>query len=334
MHQLKTLLRIPRRYIKRFNRISSPSKLAVVLFLFASLVVGVYLVRTFRVYFSSAATAQLLFSPSSVTMPPNASAGVTVNSGAARITFARVELTFDRTKVNLSDEIQVNGPLKAVIGKTSRSAANSSGRIVVVVALCNTVDIPCSPAPTAPSGSFELFRVPLTAVGSQTGQTDLRYDTGGMQIVDNAQTNVTFSSVQNLTINFGGGGSTPTRSTTPTRVVTPTRSPGTTSTPTRRLTTTPTRSSSGTASPTRRPPTDRPEPTDEPQTTPTQGPSLLLGDINENGCIDIADYVILSANFGKSVNDQSADPRADVNGDGSINILDYSYIFEGFGECI
>lgn len=60
----------------------------------------------------------------------------------------------------------------------------------------------------------------------------------------------------------------------------------------------------------------------------------LLGDINEDGVVDIVDYTILFANFGKSAGTSGVDIRADINNDGKINILDYTYVFENFGKTI
>jgi hypothetical protein len=58
---------------------------------------------------------------------------------------------------------------------------------------------------------------------------------------------------------------------------------------------------------------------------------LLLGDINEDGKVDILDYVILFENYGKS---PIPDPRADINKDGKVDILDYVILFENFGRTI
>lgn len=56
---------------------------------------------------------------------------------------------------------------------------------------------------------------------------------------------------------------------------------------------------------------------------PTQAP--LLGDINGDGIVDIFDYNILIADFGRS------NSPADINGNGSVDIFDYNILIENFG---
>jgi hypothetical protein len=57
----------------------------------------------------------------------------------------------------------------------------------------------------------------------------------------------------------------------------------------------------------------------------------LFGDINEDGKVDILDYVVLFENF---ENVQISDPKADLNRDGKVNILDYVILFENFGKQV
>jgi hypothetical protein len=427
-------------FFKKFKRYPAHKKLALILVLVLALPLTVYLVRTFTLYLSRAANAELLFTSTRISLPPNASPGVVVNTGSAQIAFARVELTFDQTKVNLSDEIQMTGPLQVVIGKTSRANANSTGKVVVVMALCNGIDIPCAPssgAPTAPSGTFELFKVPLTAVTTQSGETTLQYDTATMQLVDTNQTNVTLGNPQTLAIGLNGSTSSPTGSQAtsaptaqPTGNATPTPAGTGQSDTTLRLTvpkftfstneTFPVYVQTSTATNTvigadldiRFDPAKlrlndivpgnfftNPDTTNKvvdntngvgkitvatpPGTSGrtgignmaqltftaigqgattiafgdgnlvaatgingvnaikykfdvdiTVGSSGILGDINRDGCVDIVDYVILFANFGKNISDSTADDRADINNDGRINVLDYTYIFENFSLCV
>jgi hypothetical protein len=428
-----------RRFRKRFSTYSSYKKVVFVIVLLLALPLAVYLLRTFTLYLSHAASAQLSFSPSTISLPPNANVGVVVNSGSAEIAFARVDITFDSSKMNLTDEINITGPLKAVIGKTSKATANSTGKVTVVVALCNAIDIPCSPAPTAPTGTFELFKLPLTATTSQSGQATLSYDVTTSQLVDSAQSNVSLNGT-NATINLNQTGSTATPGATNTPTTQPTS--GTTITVTPKPTSTNSQATT-TLSLTAAKTTVKngqsvavnvgintnsndvigadldisfdktkmqvldvkagsffatPDVSNKVLDNTTghakvtvnippsgaakrgtgtiaivtfkalaEGPTRvdfgdgnlvaalnmnglsalnsttglgltvvagLLGDINEDGTVDIVDYTILFANFGKNATDTGADARADINNDGKINILDYTYVFENFGKSI
>lgn len=67
-----------------------------------------------------------------------------------------------------------------------------------------------------------------------------------------------------------------------------------------------------------------------PLSTPTPTPSAtpsIPGDINLSGHVDILDYNILIAEFGKT----SPSP-ADINGDGKVDIYDYNILVANFGK--
>jgi hypothetical protein len=448
-HEAHSVSRKLRRFEKRFGNYPAHKKVLFVLVLVLALPLAVYLLRTFTLYLSRAASAQLSFSPSTISLPPNANLGVVVNSGASQIAFARVDISFDNTKVNLTDEINITGPLKAVIGKTSKATANSTGKLTVVVALCNAIDIPCSPAPTAPTGTFELFKLPLSSATSQTATATISYDVTTSQLVDSAQSNVSLSA-SNATLNLNPVSATNTPNPTNTNGATstprPTNTTGPTSTAAPTVTVQPTNSNAQatttlslaaaktsiavngnlpvnvnintntndvigadidvTFDKTKMQVLDiragsffaTPDVTSKvldnttghakitvaipPSATAKRGTGTiaivtfkalaegptrvdfgsgnlvaalnmnglsalnsttglgitviagLLGDINQDGTVDIVDYTILFANFGKNANDAGADARADINNDGKINILDYTYVFENFGKSI
>ena len=56
---------------------------------------------------------------------------------------------------------------------------------------------------------------------------------------------------------------------------------------------------------------------------------IVPGDINEDGTVNLLDYVVLFEQFGKN---PPTDLRADINKDGDVNILDYVILFENFGK--
>lgn len=426
-HEAQTFSRRTKRFARKFNSFPAHKKVLFILVLVLVLPLSVYLFKTFTLFLSRAASAQLSFSPSTISMPPSANLGVVVNSGSAQIAFARVDISFDSSKVNLSDEIQITGPLKAVIGKTSRATANSTGKVTVVVALCNAIDIPCSPAPAAPTGTFELFKLPLASNTSQSTSASISYDVSTSQLVDSAQSNVTLTG-SSATINLNPSGATPTAPSGNTVTPQPTNSNAQAAT-TLALTASKTTvgvnqnlpvnvsintganqvigadlditfdktklqvvdiqagsfftnpdvsgkiidNNTGHAKLTVNTPpsTNAKSGTGTIAVVTVRGAALgttrldfgtgnliaalnmdgltalksvtglgltvsagLLGDINVDGIVDIVDYTILFANFGKTVGGAGVDARADINNDTKINILDYTYVFENFGKTL
>lgn len=168
--------------------------------------------------------ARLFFSPSPVSLPPNRSVELRLDSGSERIVFVHAEFTFNASKVNLSGEITTTTQLGTVVQKTTAGQANSSGRVVVALALDTTQ------VGSEPSGNFLLATIPLTAVSSTPNDQDtLQFTT--TEVVNTATQALTVTT-ENGTINLNTGGGTPTRTPTPSRTPTPTRTPTPSRTPT------------------------------------------------------------------------------------------------------
>ena len=62
--------------------------------------------------------------------------------------------------------------------------------------------------------------------------------------------------------------------------------------------------------------------------TPTPTPVGKLGDVNHDGKVDIFDYNILVANFGKT----GSAVTGDINHDGKVDIFDYNILVANFGK--
>ena len=189
----------------------------------------------------------LYFSPASADIPPNQPISLMLDAKTQQIGFVHVEMTFDPTLVNLTDEVTTTNFLKTIVQKTSIVNANTTGRIILVLAL--------SPEDVAspPTGLFELANLPFGSVTSQENvQATLTIDSPTVQVVDMSETNLSFTT--NLaTFNLN-----------PTLTPTPTQSP--TSTPTQFPSETPTPISVPTAIPTQ-------EVTATPTVTPLPSPS-------------------------------------------------------------
>jgi hypothetical protein len=58
---------------------------------------------------------------------------------------------------------------------------------------------------------------------------------------------------------------------------------------------------------------------------------MHTGDANNDNVVDITDFTILRASFGKSCGDTGFDPRADFNGDCTVDITDFTLLRANFG---
>lgn len=69
------------------------------------------------------------------------------------------------------------------------------------------------------------------------------------------------------------------------------------------------------------------DPTEEPETQPTETVSLLVGDVNLNGVMDITDATLIQRHVAKLITlSDEALAVADTNGDGSVDVVDATVI--------
>src|SRR5512139_3863624 len=109
-------------------------------------------------------SAEFIFVPETVSMPPNSSLTLMLDPHGNTISFLRIRLSFDPTYINLIDEVQIeNSPLAMTVTKTSRTDANSSGVIEIALAL--------TPGNPAPDYLFEVARLPFTLVSADKNIT-------------------------------------------------------------------------------------------------------------------------------------------------------------------
>jgi len=57
------------------------------------------------------------------------------------------------------------------------------------------------------------------------------------------------------------------------------------------------------------------------------------GDINNDNCVDITDFSLLRASFGKACGDPGYNPNAEYNGDCLVDISDFTLLRGNFGQC-
>ena len=63
-----------------------------------------------------------------------------------------------------------------------------------------------------------------------------------------------------------------------------------------------------------------------------QSASDPVGDINADGGVNFADFVLFAGTFGKSPSEEGYSQRSDLNGNGEINFQDFVIFAKRFGE--
>ncbi|MBI1863876.1 signal peptidase I [Candidatus Woesebacteria bacterium] len=121
--------------------------------------------------------ASLYFDPSSSSLPPNVNLKLMLDPKGYKIGFVRVEINFDKTKVNLATEVNTTNFLGNVILKTSMNDANNSGRIIIILGI-KPEDVA-----NASANNFEIANFDITEINGGA-PTDIIIIDSGVQIVD------------------------------------------------------------------------------------------------------------------------------------------------------
>ncbi len=177
---------------------------------------GVFLVQKFALKTPKAVTdVTVSFNPATANLPPNSTLSVSIDAGTKSVAFAQIGFTFDKTKVRLSGEIQpITTKLQTEIQRTTQVDANNTGSAHLVLAL--------APGNTAPTGTFEFARIPITAFTTTANQVALvSLNLTDIQIVDTAGNQLTVSG-NSATLNLN---TTRTASPSPSPSHSPTASP-------------------------------------------------------------------------------------------------------------
>lgn len=259
----------------------------LVVFFLVSLVVATYLVEKSKAPRKSeaAATASLSIVPQTVTVVQNQNQTfkIMLNTSVAteKIGFARVDILFDKNNfefvsITPSGDFVIPQRTNGDYLSSTVAQANLDGKFYAAML------IPIEKIASAPSGNFELATFVLKAIMPTTTNItvpNILFDTGSdlMEVVSlNEDANQ-----RNLVLQFSNSSAVVTAS-------------GSTSSPSPTPTTKPT--------PT---PTPTVAPTKVPTTAPTSTPTVSAdprADINQDGLVNLLDYIILLENFGKSFN--------------------------------
>ncbi len=107
--------------------------------------------------------ARIFFDPALAFLPPDQTFSLMFDSKSYSLAYAKVEITFDHSLINLTDEIQITNNMGNVIKKTSKDEANSTGKIVIVLGV---------QADNQPStGLFEFANLPFGIVTTSPHQS-------------------------------------------------------------------------------------------------------------------------------------------------------------------
>lgn len=163
--------------------------------------------------------AAVYIQPASWNLPPEGSFDVWINAGS-NVGFTHLEMTFNPSLVTLTNEITTYPALSRVVKVSTRSEANSTGKISIVLA----------PDPnqrnSPPSGTFRVATLSLDTNTPYSVSTSVNFDSSKTSIVAMDQS-VFITTFTGLNLNLN-----PTPIPTPTATPTSTEPPIITPTPT------------------------------------------------------------------------------------------------------
>lgn len=241
--------------------------------------------------------ATIRFEPGQASLPPVTQYDIWIDSDSS-VGFASIILNFDKNLINLAQEIEYTNKLDQEVITTTKSNANTYGQIIITRGL--------SPQNinNAPSGSFKIATLTLES------QTNTDNTNASIVIADNSQIVAMDQSVFNLNFNNLQITLNPVATTAPT--ATATSSTEATILPT--ATATATATSTSTAETTITP-------------SPTSTSSSKIGDISNDGIVNIVDLGIVIDHYGENTNDYS---KGDINNDSLVNIVDVGLIIDNY----
>lgn len=176
-------------------------------------------------------TVTLSLQPTNLIMPPKGIVQLWVTGATSAVAFVDAELSFDYTKVQLTQEISVipiSTKLTRVLKVTSMADANKYGKVSVIVALDPSM------RSNPPSGTFELATLSFTPLGKSNALTSVSVNTTTSQVVNK---DTTLFSLRNTDTSTSSIVLYPTPTPSPSPSLTPTATPKPIASPTLKPTT-------------------------------------------------------------------------------------------------
>lgn len=136
---------------------------------------------------ASVSTGTILFDPTTLTVPPDGTMRVILDPQNNPISFAKVELTFDKNAV-LVKEISYTNLLSMVIATTSATTANNTGVISFTLGL--------APADrnNPPATAFDFLTIKFAKKSTTGSQSQLTFNAANSQLVDMASQQMSINS--------------------------------------------------------------------------------------------------------------------------------------------
>lgn len=309
------------KYFKIFSVLSS-------LVLFIGVFVVVRELRKGReIKFPVAATypGKLTFSPTTISVRPgqnfDQTISVNMNTGGKAVAHADVQILFNRGKLELTGITKESHTVFKTYAPVNSSGNFDSAKVIskantngLVSLSILSFDWAAGTKKNPFNGTFNaLTKLSFKAKSGVTGTATIsfKYLSGGDTTDSNLVHKPSGSDPEDVLAN-------PTSSVT-VSFISPTKPP--TSTPTSRPTNTPTSKPTSTPTPTV---------TNKPTNTTTPTDTIVQGDANNDGVVDIADYVIWVEQYGNYNPTLNEDP--DFNGDQKVDGEDYIIWFNDFGN--
>lgn len=170
------------------NKLFSKSKNLILIFVMLLAIPITYYVAnrpTFERSKAAGEAVSVYFSPTQAGVPPNQTLRLMLDAKTNRISFAKVTVNFDVSKVKLISEVTTSSSLATIVKKTAMAEANASGRVEISLGLASQNKA------NPPTGVFELAQFVFTGATTQANQS-------ASINIDNASVNSSASQVVDI----------------------------------------------------------------------------------------------------------------------------------------
>lgn len=183
-------------------------QLLIAFLILISLITSLFFLNQPFHFFSKAATGDpdIFFEPQSVVLPPNSAVKLFLNTKNQPLGFVHLELNFDPSKINLTQEITPSS-YSRIIKKSTMAEANLAGKIILILA--------AEPGQPLPTGTVQIAQFAIKAKNKQTTSTNIALPTTSYQRLISTSPEVINFNTLPLTISLNPKAPKPTRTPKP-----------------------------------------------------------------------------------------------------------------------